>query len=228
MVPSKGNITKNIKELKTKVKSKQQKLSKETPIQIEQELRKTAETILPTDYGQFTMKIYEPGEHVVLQKGNPEINDNILVRVHSECLTGEVFLSKKCDCKIQLNKALEKISNEDKGIILYMRQEGRGIGLTNKIKAYSLQEKGLDTVDANQKLGFAADLRQYGITAKILADLGIHNIRLITNNPAKIIGLREHGLNIIERVPLEFPSNDKNQSYLKTKKNRMGHLLNLV
>ena len=195
-------------------------------------VKKVAQTTLPTDYGDFEMMVYkttiDDKEHVVLKKGDFDINDNVLVRVQSECLTGEVFLSKKCDCRPQLDKALETISKEGRGVILYMRQEGRGIGLVNKIKAYSLQEKGLDTVDANTKLGFAPDLRKYGIGAQILSDVGLKNIKLMTNNPTKIVGLEGYGINIIERVPIELKPNDRNHSYLKVKKNRMGHILDLV
>ncbi len=173
-------------------------------------IKLVAQASLPTDYGEF----------------DPE--DEVLVRVQSECLTGEVFLSKKCDCRLQLDMALEKMAKEGKGVLLYMRQEGRGIGLTNKIKAYSLQEKGLDTVDANKQLGFAPDLRKYGIGAQILVDLGLKNIKLMTNNPTKIVGLDGYGLNMVERIALELPPTDRNHSYLKSKKERMGHILDMV
>ena len=195
-------------------------------------VKKVAQTTLPTNYGDFEMMVYkstiDDKEHVVLKKGDFNISDDVLVRVQSECLTGEVFLSKKCDCRPQLDKALETISNEGKGVILYMRQEGRGIGLVNKIKAYSLQEKGLDTVDANTKLGFAPDLRKYGIGAQILSDIGLKNIKLMTNNPTKIVGLEGYGLNIVKRVPIELKPNDRNHNYLKVKKDRMGHILDMV
>ena len=195
-------------------------------------IKLVAQTSLPTNYGDFEMMIYkttiDEKEHVVLKKGEFDPGDKVLVRVQSECLTGEVFLSKKCDCRLQLDMALEKMAKEGKGVLLYMRQEGRGIGLTNKIKAYSLQEKGLDTVDANKQLGFAPDLRKYGIGAQILVDIGLKNIKLMTNNPTKIIGLDGYGLNIVERIALELPPTDRNHSYLKSKKERMGHILDMV
>ena len=195
-------------------------------------IKLVAQASLPTDYGDFEMIIYkttiDKKEHVVLKKGEFDPEDEVLVRVQSECLTGEVFLSKKCDCRLQLDMALEKMAKEGKGVLLYMRQEGRGIGLTNKIKAYSLQEKGLDTVDANKQLGFAPDLRKYGIGAQILVDLGLKNIKLMTNNPTKIVGLDGYGLNIVERIALELPPTDRNHSYLKSKKERMGHILDMV
>lgn len=195
-------------------------------------IKLVAQTSLPTDYGDFEMMIYkttiDKKEHVVLKKGEFDSGDEVLVRVQSECLTGEVFLSKKCDCRLQLDMALEKMAKDGKGVLLYMRQEGRGIGLTNKIKAYSLQEEGLDTVDANKQLGFAPDLRKYGIGAQILVDLGLKNIKLMTNNPTKIVGLDGYGLNIVERIALELPPTDRNHSYLKSKKERMGHILDMV
>jgi len=191
-----------------------------------------AETVLPTEFGEFNVKIFKTtidnSEHVVLAKGSWTENENVLVRVQSECLTGEVFRSLKCDCRNQLDISLEKIAKEGKGLILYMRQEGRGIGLVNKIKAYKLQNEGLDTVEANTKLGFPPDLRNYGIGAQILVDLGIRNLRLLTNNPTKIVGLEGYGLNVVERVPIEIMPNDVNRDYLSTKKSKMGHLLNMV
>ncbi len=192
-------------------------------------VKKVAEAKLPTVYGEFKMIAYENminGEHhVALVKG--EITDAVkpvLVRVHSECLTGEVFHSTRCDCGEQLDASLKEITLEGKGVLLYMRQEGRGIGLVNKIRAYELQDEGFDTVDANIRLGFPADMRDYGIGAQILADLGLKRIRLLTNNPRKIAGLNGYGLEIVERVPLYAEVNATNMGYLNTKKERMGHL----
>ncbi|MEI8348792.1 MAG: bifunctional 3,4-dihydroxy-2-butanone-4-phosphate synthase/GTP cyclohydrolase II [Candidatus Omnitrophota bacterium] len=181
---------------------------------------------LPTDYGDFTLYLYEScidgSEHIALVRG--EIKDEpVMVRVHSECLTGDTFFSRRCDCGHQLRHALEIIAKTG-GILLYMRQEGRGIGLKNKMKAYNLQEKGADTVDANKLLGFAPDLRDYGIGAQILADLGVKKIRLLTNNPKKIIGLEGHGLEIVERVTLKIESCSDNEKYLQAKKNKLDHI----
>lgn len=192
-------------------------------------IKATARAKLPTEYGEFTMIAYENvinGEHhVALVKEKIEPKEPVLVRVHSECLTGEVFQSLRCDCGEQLHRALAEINKEGKGVLLYMRQEGRGIGLVNKIRAYELQDQGKDTVEANELLGFPPDLREYGIGAQILYDLGVRKIRLLTNNPKKVVGLRGYGLEIVERLPLEVEANKVNEYYLRIKKNKMGHLL---
>jgi len=193
-------------------------------------VRKAAVANLPTRFGMFKIHIYEsdidPNDHVALVKGNINPDEPILVRVHSQCLTGDVFHSLRCDCGDQLEKALQMIEEEGQGVLLYMRQEGRGIGLANKIKAYHLQEHGKDTVEANEALGFKPDLRDYGIGAQILIDLGVRKIRLMTNNPKKIVGLKGYGLEIVERVPIEVKPNPINLKYLETKRDKMGHILN--
>ncbi|MDR3075660.1 MAG: bifunctional 3,4-dihydroxy-2-butanone-4-phosphate synthase/GTP cyclohydrolase II [Synergistaceae bacterium] len=188
---------------------------------------------LPTDYGDFAVSAYryagdEDGVvHLALVKGDVRSVDSVLVRVHSECLTGDTFGSMRCDCGSQLHSSMKAIEQEGAGVLLYLRQEGRGIGLLAKLKAYKLQEQGLDTQDANIALGFAPDLRDYGVGAQILVDLGIKRIRLITNNPRKIIGLEGYGLEITERVPIEFPPNEHNRKYLETKCCKMGHVLHM-
>jgi len=197
--------------------------------QKEKLVRRAATTRLPTDFGEFTAIAFEATVysrmHFALVMGEVAGDDPVLVRMHSECLTGDVFHSLRCDCGSQLLKALAAIQKEGRGVVVYLRQEGRGIGLHNKLLAYELQDQGKDTVEANQALGFKADLRDYGIGAQILVDLGLRNLRLLTNNPAKRAGLEGYGLHVVERVPLEVPANPENRKYLSTKRDKLGHLL---
>jgi 3,4-dihydroxy 2-butanone 4-phosphate synthase/GTP cyclohydrolase II len=184
---------------------------------------------MPTDYGDFDLHLYrskvDGQHHLALVRGEISGAKNVLVRVHSECLTGDVFGSRRCDCGPQLHQAMKQVSESGRGVILYMRQEGRGIGLAPKILAYKLQEQGLDTVEANEKLGYGMDLREYGLGAQILVDLGLKTIRLLTNNPKKVVGLEGYGLKITEQVPIKIKSNPHNERYLKTKREKLGHLL---
>jgi 3,4-dihydroxy 2-butanone 4-phosphate synthase/GTP cyclohydrolase II len=184
---------------------------------------------LPTAYGDFTAIAFRERltgkHHVALVKGDVDGEEDVLVRVHSECLTGDVFHSLRCDCGEQLEQALARIGTEERGVLLYMAQEGRGIGLLNKLRAYELQENGLDTVEANLELGFAADMREYGIGNQILADLGLTTIRILTNNPKKITGIEGFGLTVVEQIPIEISPNDENRHYLQTKRAKLGHRL---
>ena len=195
-------------------------------------VKREAQTILPTDFGDFTAIAYrsiiDNHTHIALVKGKVDDGCEVLVRVHSMCLTGDVFGSRRCDCGEQLHHAMELIEKEGKGVILYLYQEGRGIGLLNKLKAYELQDKGMDTVEANEHLGFKPDLREYGIGAQILVDLGLKKIRIITNNPRKIIGIHGYGLEVVERVPTEVAPRESNLKYLKTKKKKLGHVFDKI
>ena len=197
---------------------------------VDKMVEKISEAEIPTVFGKWNVKLYrslvDGAEHVALVKGVIEKNKPTLVRVHSECFTGDILGSMRCDCQDQLLAAMEAIDREGSGVVLYMRQEGRGIGLANKLKAYALQDQGLDTVEANQELGFKPDLRDYGTGAQILKDLGLSELRLITNNPRKIVGLEGHGLTVVERISLSTPSQPHNAKYLKAKKEKLGHLFN--
>ena len=201
-------------------------------LRTERLVKRVSEARLPTDFGEFRIAAFESVNdgttHMALILGDIRSEDDILVRVHSQCITGEVFHSKRCDCGPQLDAALKQIGKEGRGVLLYLHQEGRGIGLVNKIRAYALQDEGLDTVDANERLGFKADQREYGIGAQILTEIGVRKLRLLTNNPRKFVALEAYGLHIAERVPIEVPANEISASYLKTKKDRLGHLLEKV
>jgi 3,4-dihydroxy 2-butanone 4-phosphate synthase/GTP cyclohydrolase II len=192
-------------------------------------VRSVAEARLPTERGLFRMVAFEgiaePGEHVALVMGNWEPDEPILVRIHSECLTGEVFGSLRCDCGAQMNESLNMIVKEGKGVFLYMRQEGRGIGLHNKVKAYHLQDTGMDTVEANHSLGFAADMRHYGMGAQMLLELGVHRVRLLTNSPRKMVGLSGYGLEIVSREPIDVQVGPESMEYMRVKRTRMGHMI---
>jgi 3,4-dihydroxy 2-butanone 4-phosphate synthase/GTP cyclohydrolase II len=194
-------------------------------------VRREGETRLPTLHGEFRAVVYENtldgASHLALVRGEVQNGEPVLVRMHSQCLTGEVFGSLRCDCGEQVRAAMEMVARDGRGVIIYIRQEGRGIGLTNKIKAYALQDGGKDTVEANVLLGFPPDPRDYGVGAQILVDLGLHQIRLVTNNPQKRAGLEGYGLQVVERVPLEMPPNEENYHYLKTKRHKLGHLLSI-
>jgi 3,4-dihydroxy 2-butanone 4-phosphate synthase/GTP cyclohydrolase II len=201
-------------------------------MQTEKHVHCLAAPVLPTEHGEFRVHAYKSDitgeEHVALVKGEIHENDDVLVRVHSSCLTGDVFHSSRCDCGDQLDRAFELIAHEGKGVILYLLQEGRGIGLINKLRAYELQDQGDDTIEANAKLGFAPDIRDYGTGSQILRDLGVRKIRLMTNNPAKFVAIEGFGLEIVERVPLEIAPSTTTQKYLETKKKKLGHILELV
>jgi 3,4-dihydroxy 2-butanone 4-phosphate synthase/GTP cyclohydrolase II len=193
-------------------------------------VKRAAEASLPTEHGPFRIHVYESlidgKTHVALVRGDIADGTNVMVRVHSRCLTGDVFHSTRCDCGDQLDTAMQRIALEERGVLLYLHQEGRGIGLANKIRAYELQDQGLDTVEANEKLGFKADQRDYGIGAQILRDLGVRTMRLLTNNPRKFVGLEGYGLSVVESLPLEVsPATEFTRKYLKTKKDKLGHKL---
>ena len=187
---------------------------------------------LPTEYGEFDIVVYEdsvdPQTHVALVHGDLGSGENVIVRVHSSCVTGDIFHSARCDCGPQLDMAMRRIVGEGRGVLLYLNQEGRGIGLANKIRAYELQEQGLDTVEANERLGFPADRREYGVSVRMLLDLGVRSIRLLSNNPLKLAGVSGDGLSVSERIPIEIPASDLTRRYLKTKKDKLGHELTSV
>jgi 3,4-dihydroxy 2-butanone 4-phosphate synthase/GTP cyclohydrolase II len=201
-------------------------------MQTEKHVQCLASPMMPTEYGDFRVHAYKSDitgeEHVALALGEIREDEPVLVRVHSSCLTGDVFHSSRCDCGDQLERSFELIGKEQKGVILYLLQEGRGIGLVNKLKAYELQDQGDDTIEANAKLGFAPDIRDYGTGSQILRDLGVRKIRLMTNNPAKFVAIEGFGLEIVERVPLEIAPSQTTQKYLETKKKKLGHILELV
>jgi 3,4-dihydroxy 2-butanone 4-phosphate synthase / GTP cyclohydrolase II len=198
----------------------------------ERMVRRVASASLPTDYGEFRVFAYESlldrETHVALVKGDIGTGERVMLRVHSRCLTGDVFHSSRCDCGGQLDAAMSRIAAEGRGVLLYLNQEGRGIGLANKIRAYELQDQGLDTVEANEQLGFKPDQRDYGIGAQILRDLGVRSMRLLTNNPRKFVGLEGYGLSVVESLPIEMPASEHTRGYLKTKKDKLGHLLSSV
>jgi len=198
-------------------------------LHIEKLVTRKSAVNFPSKFGHFQLFLYESDvdehHHLAIVKGDVNSDEPVIVRVHSQCLTGDIFGSLRCDCQDQLHAALRLIEKEGRGVVLYMRQEGRGIGLANKILAYQLQDNGRDTVEANEELGFKADLRDYGVGAQILADLGIKKIRLLTNNPKKIVGLKGYGLNIVERIPIEITPNEINARYLETKRDKLGHLI---
>jgi 3,4-dihydroxy 2-butanone 4-phosphate synthase/GTP cyclohydrolase II len=198
----------------------------------ERMVRRVASARLPTDYGEFQVHAYQSDlngdTHTALVCGEIGDGNNIIVRVHSQCMTGDVFHSLRCDCGAQFEAAMQRISREERGVLLYLNQEGRGIGLANKIRAYALQDGGLDTVEANERLGFKPDQRDYGIGAQILGDLGVRSMRLLTNNPRKFVGLEGYGLSIVETLPIEVPAQEHSREYLRTKKEKLGHRLSTV